>query len=174
MTEIGAKEISSMADASLRTSGLISLKLATAEMRRLSKEEVAMAQGLLTSLVASIIKLNDELSFLRDNARKQWEMDSHRILSYVEDISGFEAHEICGPSRQADLVETRSAIATALHKTGRATLVNIGTLLGGRHHTTIINLIDRAEKKPSKRVSILISHIFQWLCEESPWKEVEA
>ena len=55
--------------------------------------------------------------------------------------------ELIGSSRTHEVVLARQAAAWALHKRyPDLTLGQIGELLGGRHHTTIIEAVARAER----------------------------
>ena len=55
--------------------------------------------------------------------------------------------ELIGSSRSQEVVQARQAAAWALHKRyPDLTLGQIGQLLGGRHYTTIIEAIARAER----------------------------
>ncbi len=54
--------------------------------------------------------------------------------------TGFSTKDIISKSRDSDLVRVRSYIAVILREKG-FTLQNIGTILGGRTHATIINLL---------------------------------
>ena len=56
--------------------------------------------------------------------------------------------ELIGSSRTREVVIARQAAAWALHKRyPELSLTRIGQLLGGRHHTTIIDAVTRAERR---------------------------
>ena len=50
--------------------------------------------------------------------------------------------EITGKSREAGLVNARRDIAKELRDTYSFSLLQIGQVLGFRHHTTVLNLLD--------------------------------
>lgn len=64
--------------------------------------------------------------------------DCLEILGPLSD--GFSIEDIKSQSRDSDLVRVRSYIAVILREKG-FTLQNIGNVLGGRTHATVINLL---------------------------------
>jgi chromosomal replication initiation ATPase DnaA len=63
-------------------------------------------------------------------------------MELVGEILGVAVEEIEGPSRTRRLVDARQLVARALRVRG-ATLRDIGEVLGGRDHSTVVNLLKR-------------------------------
>jgi chromosomal replication initiation ATPase DnaA len=62
-------------------------------------------------------------------------------------VFGVTVEELLGPSRERRIAYARFALAWALHKHDPSrSYQSIGDTLGGRHHTTILNAIARAEE----------------------------
>ena len=67
-----------------------------------------------------------------------------QLLAEVADAFGITMAELRGSSRTQGLCEARAAAAWVLRERYPAlTLAAIGELLGGRHHTTVINALQR-------------------------------
>jgi hypothetical protein len=62
---------------------------------------------------------------------------------------GLTRNDIIGRDRRSKAVAARAAAARHLHQQGRS-LNQIGAILGGRHHTTIMNLLN-GKRHPLKR-----------------------
>jgi len=60
--------------------------------------------------------------------------------------------EIRGPRRYQILVAKRRFIASKMRDEGYS-LPEIGRALGGRHHTTVMNLLGLFERRPPKRAT---------------------
>jgi chromosomal replication initiator protein len=62
-------------------------------------------------------------------------------------VFGVTVEELVGPGRERRIAYARFACAWALHKQDPSRSYRaIGEALGGRHHTTILNAIARAEE----------------------------
>lgn len=75
------------------------------------------------------------------------ESESDRIQKVIEDVClehQLSIRELQGGSRQAYLVAARRCVARRLRNDLGLHLKTIGFHLGGRHHSTIINLINDA------------------------------
>lgn len=66
---------------------------------------------------------------------------ARQLLHDVCDAYGANPDEVCGPMRHRRLVEVRRSAARVLRSAGYS-LPDIGHALGGRHHTTVMNLLD--------------------------------
>lgn len=71
-----------------------------------------------------------------------------QMVKYGEQIAISVAHEmgaewwrVTGPQRSYDIVKIRRVIARKLREETTLSLPEIGRILGGRHHATIINLL---------------------------------
>lgn len=78
--------------------------------------------------------------------RKPYEFDPPRraidIVGHVASAFGLDAEDITGKDRGAHLVDARSVVAKLLRERNHS-YPQIGVVLGGRDHSTIINLIDK-------------------------------
>ena len=69
------------------------------------------------------------------------------IVAEVADIHLIRPDELVGPCRRRDLVDARSEAAHRLFEETDLRLWQIGEVLGGRHHSSVINLIQRHETR---------------------------
>ena len=69
-------------------------------------------------------------------------MFAHNVVAAIAEKHGFTKAQLLGKSRVRSLVDARSEAAKALRAKGLS-LPRIGQLLGGRDHTTILNLLRR-------------------------------
>lgn len=65
------------------------------------------------------------------------------IVREVADAHVIAPEDLVGPSRRRDLVDARSEAAVRLASETDLRLWQIGEVLGGRHHTSVIHLIRR-------------------------------
>ena len=68
------------------------------------------------------------------------------ILKRVSSDYNVSIDTIIGKCRNSELVDIRCIIASVLFKIGCYESA-IGRILGGRHHTTVINLLERTKKR---------------------------
>lgn len=75
-------------------------------------------------------------------------IDHHEILARAAQLFGYSLAQITGKrGRAARLTEARQAVMYALRETGRYSLVEIGRLMGGRDHTTVIYATRQAAQR---------------------------
>lgn len=67
------------------------------------------------------------------------------VIGWTAFETGLAVDDILGDSRLAKLVRARAAIAWVAKLALGRSLGQIGLLLGNRHHTTVINLLRKAE-----------------------------
>lgn len=67
------------------------------------------------------------------------------ILLKTQDLFGVRPHDVTGPSRYGLYLKARYAVCLALRRRGWS-YGQIGALLGGRDHTTIMNACENAER----------------------------
>lgn len=79
----------------------------------------------------------------RIDERRHWDMDGFLVLRAAARAYGTTWRAMTGPSRTKVLVAARAQVAQELREKGW-TLAQIGELLGSRHHTTIMNLLETA------------------------------
>jgi chromosomal replication initiation ATPase DnaA len=68
--------------------------------------------------------------------------DPHRIFLDACRENGVRPDTIRGPRRDKWIVTIRRSIAELLFNTGLLSYSEIGRMLGGRHHTTIMSLLN--------------------------------
>lgn len=61
-------------------------------------------------------------------------------------VYGVHLHDIYGPSKRADIVEARDAIAAGLYAVGWSQ-VDIGEFLGGRDHSSVSRMLTRSRRR---------------------------
>ena len=66
-----------------------------------------------------------------------------KILKAVELVSGIPIPQILGDSRRQQVINARYIVAMTLKQETRIPLTQIGYILGGRDHSTIINAIEK-------------------------------
>lgn len=81
------------------------------------------------------------------------------IVKVISKDYGYHLKTILGSCRKPELVDVRCIIAGVLFRFGYNKTV-IGRLLGKKHHTTILNLIERSEKK--EYLSILTDKYYNY------------
>ena len=64
----------------------------------------------------------------------------------IAEERGIPWSTVVGRSRRRHVVDVRSGIAVALRERTILSLADIGQVLGGRDHTTVMNLLRRAER----------------------------
>jgi chromosomal replication initiation ATPase DnaA len=72
-------------------------------------------------------------------------LEIRNILRKVAIISGYHTAKLTGKSRVNDLVEWRMLISYICKMNGYGTLKAVGVELGGLHHSSIINHVERTQ-----------------------------
>jgi chromosomal replication initiation ATPase DnaA len=65
------------------------------------------------------------------------------IVAEVADIHLIRHEDLVGPCHRRDLVDARAEAATRLFEETDLRLWQIGEILGGRHHSSVIHLLRR-------------------------------
>ncbi|HSW47785.1 MAG TPA: chromosomal replication initiator protein DnaA [Candidatus Saccharimonadales bacterium] len=73
------------------------------------------------------------------------------VLNYVCEYYRIKPTQLKGPKRDASLVRARHIAMYILYKDLKLTLKDIGGLLGGRDHTTIMHGVEKIEKTVDKK-----------------------
>lgn len=73
-------------------------------------------------------------------------VDAHWIVRLASRAFFMPEHQITGKARTREVVHVRSTIAVVM-RARKYTLVQIGRVLGGRDHSTVINLLRSAEQR---------------------------
>lgn len=83
-----------------------------------------------------------------------------RILNIVCDYYKVDPRNVRGPARHREPLLARQMFIFLVVKYSRISYVRIGSFLGGRHHTTVINAIEAVKNfldtEPSTRRDLLL------------------
>ncbi len=123
-------------------------------------EDTRSLEGLLLRVITQATNLNKPITVeLAEDAlgnmleEKRQHLHADDIINYVCSYYQIKPTQLRGPRRTASLVKARQVAMYLIHEELRLTLVEIGNLLGGRDHTTIIHgvekiksLVDNKEK----------------------------
>jgi chromosomal replication initiator protein len=113
-------------------------------------EDTRTLEGLLLRVITQATTLNSPitvelaqraLSNMIEEKRKHIHADD--IIEYVCSYYKVKQTQLKGPKRTAGLVFARQIVMYLLYKELRITYVEIGNLLGGRDHTTIMHGVDK-------------------------------
>ncbi len=92
------------------------------------------------------------LGHMVEEKRKHLHADD--IIDYVCNFYKIKQTQLKGPKRNAALVKARQVTMYLIHKELKLTLVEIGNLLGGRDHTTIIHGVEKIEKLVENKAQV--------------------
>lgn len=108
-------------------------------------------EGSLISAL-SLVKLTggkasfDDIKKAAASNRQSQKPDTGKVLSGVCMHFGLKKADICGKSRKAKINLARQAAMYFLRKEAGLSLVQIGDLLGGRDHSTVIHAVEKVER----------------------------
>lgn len=85
---------------------------------------------------------------------KKQHLHADDIINLVCDYYKIKQTQLKGPKRNAALVKARQITMYLIHKELRLTLVEIGNLLGGRDHTTVIHGVEKIEKLVENKAQV--------------------
>jgi len=88
-------------------------------------------------------KLAEQALKANENIRKT--LYPEDVISSICEFYGIKATQLKGSKRDAKLVRARQACMYVLKKETRLTFAEIGNLLGGRDHTTIMHGVDKID-----------------------------
>ncbi len=111
-------------------------------------------EGLLLRLITEATTTNTKISLeLAEKSlkgglfdKKDQHVHPDDVINYVCDYYRIKSTQLKGPKRDASLVKARHITMYILYKDLRLTLKDIGGLLGGRDHTTIMHGVEKVEK----------------------------
>ena len=116
-------------------------------------EDTRTLEGLLLRVVTQATTTGSQITLeLAERAlgtiveEKRQRLHSDDIINYVCEFYKIKPTQLKGPKRNAALVRARQVTMYLLYKEMKMTLVDIGNLLGGRDHTTIIHGVEKIEK----------------------------
>lgn len=111
---------------------------------RNSNEVYAMISATETALQVLLgYAVNIRITKAQDPAKKIKMTD---IISAVCESFDVSVQDVQGPSRKQEFVLPRMAICHIAYTHGVASLVQIGTVLGGRNHATVIHAIKQVDE----------------------------
>lgn len=85
---------------------------------------------------------------------KRSHIHSEDIIKTICDYFGVKSTQLKGPKRDASLVKARQICMYLLQKELHLTLVEIGNLLGGRDHTTVMHGVEKIQTLVDKKAII--------------------
>lgn len=131
----------------------VELPIETAKVIADSVEDTRSLEGSLLRIITQATTLGVEIS--EDLAKKTLNKKADRVASHLHaddvikivcDYYHIKSTQLKGPKRDASLVKARQVAMYLLKKELGLTLVEIGNLLGGRDHTTIMHGVEKMEK----------------------------
>lgn len=79
-------------------------------------------------------------------AEKKQHLHSDDVINYICSYYNIKTTQLKGPKRDASLVKARQVCMYLLYTDLGLTFIDIGNLLGGRDHTTIMHGVDKIRK----------------------------
>ena len=98
-------------------------------------QELRVVPSLLVAPMTSMDRIR------RADERRLWDAEGYAVAASWAGAYSTTLRAVTGPCRAKVLVACRAAIAKELRDKGW-TLSQIGELLGSRHHTTVMNLLE--------------------------------
>ena len=89
-----------------------------------------------------------------------------RVLSQTAEVFARTPAELIGRSRKRPIVEARQAAMWAIRQRYPSlSLATIGTLLGGRHYSTVMHALAAVEQRAQRRVEyrVQLQHVLDRL-----------
>ncbi len=124
-------------------------------------EDTRTLEGLLLRVITQATTTGSEITIeLAERAlgnmieEKRQRLHADDIITYVCSYYKVKPTQIKGPRRNAALVKARQVAMYLIHKELGTTLVEIGNLLGGRDHTTIIHGVDKITKLVDNKAQV--------------------
>lgn len=117
-------------------------------LNRIITQATTSKQEITEALVAKILRISPEES---QGSR----LHSEDILKQVCLFYSVKPTQLRGPKRNASLVRARQVLMYLLKTELAMTYVEIGNLLGGRDHTTVMHGVDKIEKLVHKKERIV-------------------
>lgn len=124
-------------------------------------EDTRTLEGLLLRIITQATTLNSPITLeLAQRAlsnmieEKRRDIHADDVISYVCSYYNIKTTQLKGPKRNAELVKARQVTMYLLHKELGITLVEVGNLLGGRDHTTIMHGVDKITKLVDNKAKV--------------------
>lgn len=113
-------------------------------------EDTRTLEGLLLRVITQATTSNNQITIdLAERAlsnmveEKRQHLHADDIITYVCSYYKVKPTQLKGPKRTASLVRARQVAMYLIHKELGVTLVEIGNLIGGRDHTTVMHGVDK-------------------------------
>ena len=124
-------------------------------------QDTRSLEGLLLRLITQSTTMNKELSVeLAQStlkgfvAQRSEHVHPDDVINYVCEYFRIKPTQLKGPKRDASLVKARHIAMFILKNDLKLTLKDIGGLLGGRDHTTIMHGVEKVEKSVHNKDSV--------------------
>ena len=121
-------------------------------------EDTRSLEGLLLRVITQATTSNStitielaELALGNMVEEKRQHLHADDVIDYVCSYYKIKTTQLKGPRRTASLVKARQVAMYLMYTELRLTLVEIGNLLGGRDHTTIIHGVDKIKDLVDKK-----------------------
>ena len=124
-------------------------------------EDTRSLEGLLMRVITQATMQNipitlelaeQALGNMIEERRKHLHADD--VIEYVCNFYKVKPTQIKGPKRNASLVKPRQVTMYLLYNELRLTFVDIGNLLGGRDHTTVMHGVDKIKDLVEKKEQV--------------------
>lgn len=127
----------SMESAKLIAQNQVDVRMLEGSLLRVITEAAARRSDLSEDVVSGILSLGGE--------KQPTRLHSEDIINIVCSFYNIKSTLLKGPKRDASLVRARQVAMYLLKKELRLTFVDIGNILGGRDHTTIMHGVEKIE-----------------------------
>ncbi len=124
-------------------------------------EDTRSLEGLLLRVITQATTADQQVTIeLAEKAlgnmveEKRRHLHADDIIDIVCNFYKIKPTQLKGPKRNAALVKARQVTMYLIHKELKLTLVEIGNLLGGRDHTTIIHGVEKIEKLVENKAQV--------------------
>ena len=124
-------------------------------------QDTRSLEGLLLRAITLATSLQTEISpdlarkaLGKEAEEKKGSMHADDIIKEVCGFYNIKPTQLKGPKRDASLVRARQIAMYILKEELSLTLVEIGNILGGRDHTTVMHGVDKIEKQLAENVHI--------------------
>lgn len=123
---------------------------------RLAAERRAIQQRL------QILQATERLDHAEEDVVRREVVTGREVITLTAQAHGMTYADLTGPSRNRRIVSVRHMAAWILLKRGRLSRAQIGRLLGGRDHSTVINSIRMFETTATPEQRELALRIANW------------
>lgn len=138
------------------------LPIEVAKLLADNAEDTRSLEGLLLRLITEATTTDTQISVelaqktLKGGLSDKREQHIHPddVINYVCDYYRIKSTQLKGPKRDAALVKARHVAMYILKQDLKLTLKDIGGLLGGRDHTTIMHGVEKVEKSVRNKEAI--------------------